>query len=111
MDAGDVAEIKLNALNGCHANAKNAGKHFFIFDKTGNVGTFYNYQAHVNEFAKNCLKEAMGGTREDTLEAARKSVVGCTKSGALLVFNFGKLTKDLTGEFKSTDFPTDKIFS
>ena len=52
----------------------------------------------------------MGGSKEDTLEAARKSVVSCAKMGKTLVYSMGKLRKDLANDYKSNDFPTDKIF-
>ena len=41
----------------------------------------------------------------------RKAVMGATRSGQTLVFNFGKLTKDFVVEWNDKDnFPTDLIF-
>ena len=83
-----------------------------VFDKTGNVGTFYNYQAHVVEVAKLFLNNQMGTkTKEEVLEEMRKSVVSCVKMGKTLVFNFGKLHKDMAADWSSSEFPAEKIFN
>ena len=50
--AAGPQNIALNALPTCAQSSVNAEKYFFMFDKTGNVGTFYNYSAKVVEVHK-----------------------------------------------------------
>ena len=49
--------------------------------------------------------------KDDVLEECRKATVGSVRAGHLLVFNFGKLIKNMASDYNSSEFPANKVFS
>ena len=81
-------------------------------DKTGNVATFFTYQAvNVHEFAKDKLGATMGQKNwDDIYEGYRKSVVRCMKHGGTVCWNIGKMTPNFKTEVRSDNFPSELVF-
>ena len=110
MDAFET--IALQALADKMTACQNEGKIGMFLDKTGNVGTFMNYQ-NVNwcESAKDTVKIAMGSkTQEDALEEYRAAIVKSIRWEGKISFNIGKAVPKFNAEWKTDNFPSDVIF-
>ena len=51
-----VEKLSLQGLMSAADKSKKEDKHFFVFDQNGNVETFFNYQANLNDFNKDVMK-------------------------------------------------------
>ena len=62
--------------------AQDEGKYLFIWDKQGNVGTFFGYQQYRTEVGPMVVKVAMGKwTSADIAESFRADLVKTMRSG------------------------------
>ena len=70
MEANAYTELPLGQLMQIYE--KNDGKHCIVFDKNGNCGTFFAYQAALIDFDKEVMKVTVGSqTKEEALEKLR----------------------------------------
>ena len=60
--AAEIPTLKMNQLQQCAKASVDDDKYFFIFDKNGNVGSFYNYSASVLDVHKMALNVQMGNS-------------------------------------------------
>ena len=93
--------------------ARDEGKYLFIWDKQGNVATFFQYKGKLHEFHREVVKAAINKTgTEEGLEQARKALIAVMRDGDKLLYDFGTCMCDLKGEWTKPDvFPADVIFN
>ena len=70
----------------CKLSLEEHNHYKLIFDTTGNCEVFFRYKAHLLEVNKLALSGILGRqTKEESIEALRKSLIYCMRSGERLV--------------------------
>ena len=105
--------MTFKSLQNCLEQSKEETKYFFLWDKTGNVDTFYNYQANLMDFYKTIMKMQLGRVSlDEALEELRAKMVHSMRTGKLFVINLQQSKPDFTSQFSNdeTNFPAEKVF-
>ena len=104
--------VKLTALMKQVDAAQAESKYLFIWDKQGNVATFFGYQQHLTSVAPMVVKAALGQIEKSEIpETIRKDLVHTMRSGSKMLMDLDKSGKGMGEYAEANVFHPDLVFN